>query len=457
MCVKKYKHHIYFICMLFNIVSCINDRNFNTLNVNCTDAINITNTTTYDIVKSLYVDQTIQIQEDLIIEGYVISSDEAGNFYSVLYFQDKSSNPTAGFQIEIDLRDTYLFYPVGTKIGIKLKGLYLGQSNGIYSLGGVFSAFGNASVGRLPATVIDEHIYVMCDAKEVLEPTKLSLGESLDAYVNTLVAFDNTEFILEEVGQPFAIETEETTRNLIDCDDNEFELLNSGYSDFQAVQLPDGSGEITGILQKENSSYYLIIRDLNDVDFTNERCEDVIDEFTSNEIFISEIADPNNNADARFIELYNASETALSLKGWTLNRYTNANLEVGSSIDLTGQIIEDKSTFVIATDSIVFNTVYGVKANLQGNTGSAADSNGDDNITLVDPFGVIIDIFGVIGEDGSGTNHEFEDGKALRNLSITQSNSIFTFSEWEIYNDTGDSETINLPQNAPVDFSPAIR
>jgi hypothetical protein len=453
--IKKYKHLIYFICILFTIVSCVKDRNFKALNSNCTN--DILATTTYDAVKSLYVDQTIQIQEDLIIEGYIISSDEAGNFYSVLHFQDKPSNPTTGFQIEIDLRDTYLFYPIGTKIGIKLKGLYLGQSNGIYSLGGVFSAFGNASVGRLPATVIDEHIFVLCDAKENIEPTSLNLSGTLEVYENTLVEFKNTEFIEDEVGLSFAIEAEETTRNLMDCDDNEIELLNSGYSDFQETQLPSGSGTITGILQKENSNYYLIIRDLDDVNFVNERCEDVIDEFTSNEIFISEIADPNNNADARFIELYNASDTALSLKGWTLNRYTNDNLEVGTIINLNGQIIESKSTFVIATDSIVFNSVYGITANLEGNTGSAADSNGDDNITLVDPFGTLIDIFGVIGEDGSGTNHEFEDGRALRKFSIIEANSIYTFSEWEIYNDTGDSETTNLPQNAPADFSPAIR
>ncbi|MDO6767077.1 MULTISPECIES: DUF5689 domain-containing protein [Cellulophaga] len=431
------------------------DRSFKNLEPNCIDDVGVN--TTYDIVKSLYVNETIQIQEDLIIEGYVISSDEAGNFYSVLHFQDKASDPTAGFQIEIDLRDTYLFYPIGTKISIKLKGLYLGQSNGIYSLGGVFSAFGNASVGRLPATVIDEHIFVMCDAEEVLEPTKLSLSESIDAYVNTLVSFDNTEFVLEEVGQPFAIETEETTRSLIDCDDNQLELLNSGYSDFQAMQLPDGSGEVKGILHKENLNYYLIIRDLNDINFNNDRCEDVIDEFTSDEIFISEIADPNNNADARFIELYNTSEDTLSLKGWTLNRYTNANLEVGSSINLTGQFIAPKSTFVVATDSIVFNTVYGVTANLEGNTGSAADSNGDDNITLVDPFGKLIDIFGIVGEDGSGTNHEFEDGRAFRKEAVTKSNPIYTFAEWEIYNDTGDSGTINLPQNAPDGYTPTIR
>ena len=55
------------------------------------------------------------------------------------------------------------------------------------------------------------------------------------------------------------------------------------------------------------------------------------------------------------------------------------------------------------------------------------------------------------------TNHEFEDGRAKRNASITQSNAIYSFSEWQIYNDSGAAGTINMPQNAPEDFNPSIR
>ena len=54
-------------------------------------------------------------------------------------------------------------------------------------------------------------------------------------------------------------------------------------------------------------------------------------------------------------------------------------------------------------------------------------------------------------------NHEFEDGAALRKLSVFSGNSVFTMSEWTIYNDTGDEGTINQPQNAPLDFSPGVR
>lgn len=61
------------------------------------------------------------------------------------------------------------------------------------------------------------------------------------------------------------------------------------------------------------------------------------------------------------------------------------------------------------------------------------------------------------GEDGSGTNHEFEDGRALRNFSVIEGNAIYTFSEWTVFNDSGDSGTVNSPQNAPEDFTPGER
>ena len=157
------------------------------------------------------------------------------------------------------------------------------------------------------------------------------------------------------------------------------------------------------------------------------------------------------------MELYNSSEEPLDLNLWTLRRYTNDNTEISSSIDLSGTIIEGESTLILSPNSEEFELVYGFAPDIGVSTNSPADSNGDDNLELVDPFGTVIDTFGIIGEDGSGTNHEFEDGRALRNLNITQGNPNYTFLEWTIFNDTGEAGTTKQPQNAPEDFSPGVR
>ena len=443
-----------YYCLLL-IFSCVKDPDFKSPETPCNNQLMAN--VTFDEVKNLFQGEVIQIQQDLVIEGYVISSDQAGNIFSTLHIQDDPINATAGFQIDIDLRDSYLFYELGRKVYIKLKGLYLGKSKGVYKLGGVFTSFGNLSIGRLPATAVWDHLFLSCDPISNLVPKIISISELSEDLISTLIQLESLEVIAEEQNLTFALPEEETIRNLTDCNGGMIELLNSGYSDFQDTILPSGNGSVTAVLYRENNDYQLIIRKLNDMDMQNERCADSEVLLTSDQIFISEIADPNNNAEARFIELYNAGNNQIQLDGWLLLRYTNDNVTSGSEINLSGIIIDSNSTLVFSPNAMEFETIYGFPPDFESGTNSPADSNGDDNLVLIDPFGTVIDIFGVIGEDGSGTNHEFEDGKAERNINIVAGNSVFTFSEWTIYNDTGGSETLNLPQNAPEDYSPGIR
>lgn len=445
------------LCLVacFVFFGCVGDRNYDSLGMDCGNDLEVN--ADFREIMALYEGETIQIQEDLIIEGYVISSDSAGNFFGVLHFQDHPTQPSYGLQLELDLRDSHLFYELGSKIVVKAKGLYLGKSDESFKLGGTFTAFGNISVGRLPALKVAEHVFLSCEEHENLRPKETTIDKLSDADLGTLVSFYGVEIIEEELGSAFAIATEETERTLVDCAENELILLNSGYADFQEEILPEGNGTVMGVLLKDGNNFQLVINDVSDMGLTNERCPEIITEFTSTKVFISELADPNNNSGARFVELYNAGAEALDLNLWTLRRYTNANTEVSSTIDLSGYSIEPESTLVISPNPNEFELIYGFPPDIGVSTNSPVDSNGDDNLELVDPFGVVIDAFGVVGEDGSGTNHEFEDGRALRNASVTEANPHYTFGEWTIFNDTGDSGTMNLPQNAPEDFTPGSR
>ncbi|PIB38398.1 nuclease [Maribacter sp. 4G9] len=443
------------LLMALAIFACVNNKDFEVLRPSC-DAT-LTANTGFQELKEYYQGETVQIQEDWVIEGYVISSDRENNFFNVLYFQNSPNNPNDGLQIEIDMRDSHLFYEVGDKILIKLKGLYLGVSRNQYKIGGVFTSFGNVSVGRLPYNQVFEHVFVACEGFTTVTPDVLTIPDVRDTNAGTLVQLEDLEFSMDELGRPFAEKEEETERILVDCEDNELVLLNSGFADFQSVLLPENRGSITGVLVKDGNDFKLVIRDLDDVDFKQERCEDFVDEFTANSIFFSELADPDNNPDARFVEIYNSSTESLSLKGWQILRYTNDSETVSSSTDLSGYVIDGESTLLLSPNPLVFEQVYGFPPNVDAGTNSPADSNGDDNLVLVDPFGKIIDTFGVPGEDGTGTVHEFEDGRAQRKLEVLQGSPVYQFSQWEIFNDSGDAGTINLPQLAPGDFTPGIR
>ena len=122
-------------------------------------------------------------------------------------------------------------------------------------------------------------------------------------------------------------------------------------------------------------------------------------------VFITEIADPQNSADnGRFIELYNSGSADVDLSdGWFLVRWTNANVDIDEILDLSG-IIPAGGFYIIANDAAKFNSSYSFDPNQEDTANEATvNSNGDDNIALVNSEGVV-DLFGNPGTDGTGVH-----------------------------------------------------
>ena len=167
----------------------------------------------------------------------------------------------------------------------------------------------------------------------------------------------------------------------------------------------------------------------------------------ASDVFITEIADPNNSSTTgRFVELYNSgsSDIDLSAAGYKIQRWTNANADPTSASikDLTGTIPAG-GFYIICNDSGKFSDTYGFDADLDIGTGGAADSNGDDQIAIVvGDNNTIVDMFGVAGEDGTGTAHEFEDGRAERVSTVTSGNATWDSTEWDIDNDSGGGDGV---------------
>ncbi len=186
------------------------------------------------------------------------------------------------------------------------------------------------------------------------------------------------------------------------------------------------------------------------------------------QVIITEIADPNNNADARYIELHNLGTTAVDFtegNGWQIDKYTNASDAVSVSLDLTGSI-SPGGFYIIAYDNTsgTFASVYGMTANqLDAVSNGVAGSNGDDDLVLIDGTDTIVDFWGVYDSmtgtntDNTGTCSEYEDGRAERLTSVTMGATTFNEAEWNVWADsdvTGCTSHVNAPRTAPGDFDP---
>jgi hypothetical protein len=64
----------------------------------------------------------VKYKYDDVIEAYVVSSDEAGNFFKSISFQTlaTATTPTTGFSVPVDASNLYIEFRVG-KVYVKLK------------------------------------------------------------------------------------------------------------------------------------------------------------------------------------------------------------------------------------------------------------------------------------------------------------------------------------------------
>jgi hypothetical protein len=399
-------------------------------------------------VKNLYQGTQVEfgVANNYITEGYVVSSDENGNFEDALVIQDKTENPTAGIRVLMDNVAISQQFKVGDKVVVKLDKLYMDMVNGGLAIGYPKTN----SVTKITAG--EEVNYVFnTNENETIVPTSILISDILNlSYTNTLVTVENVQLLANEIGKAYTFYSgkNDAIRTLETCGEtNKLGVFTNGNASFANEQFPDGQGAITGVLNTN-----LEIRNTDDVQFTNpyEVCPVIIPK-----IMITEVADPINSVSSRFVELFNAGSTDINLNGWKLNKYVNGSTSVSSSpVDLSGIVIASGDFVIIA------NTGYAAMFTDTPNKESTyITGNGDDAYELVDNTGAVMDIFGVIGEDGTGTNWEYLDGRAVRNLAITEPNPVFTASEWTIYSDANKANITNpnSAQTAPTDFNPRVR
>ncbi len=150
------------------------------------------------------------------------------------------------------------------------------------------------------------------------------------------------------------------------------------------------------------------------------------------QLFISEIANPDDEANEKFVEIYNASASTIDFGTETIYFARQANGDNTKSIQLTGQIVAS-GTYIIAYNGGDFEVTYGFAPNIETDvaSGSGNDSyflykNGDHTT------GILIDAYGEKDVNGNGTPWYYDNTKAVRLRTITEPNSSWDSTEWHI-------------------------
>lgn len=236
---------------------------------------NLIVTTTIAQLKAMYTigGVPVRIVDDLVVSGIVVADDKSGNFYKELILQDA----TGGIAIQLDQSNYYVDFPVGRKVFVKLRNLYLGEYNGLIQLGGYYTKSGTYyNTERIPQSLISQHLikgsYFHTIAPKVVSIYNLATN-SYD-YQNTLIKIKDVEFTTAFIGQPYANgpNFSDVNMEVEDCCGNLILLRTSDYSDFGYSLTPVGKGTMSGIFQVFGSDSQIKIRDLGDVSMIDARC-----------------------------------------------------------------------------------------------------------------------------------------------------------------------------------------
>lgn len=279
---KIINHIIPVIITLLITASCVQDDDFDVPNALITEPSIDGQIIDIDAVLGAFNQSDLDVitfsNTNSYMEGYVISSDEAGNFFEELVLQDKPENPTAGIVVQIDVNPLFTIYEFGRKVYVKLDGLSVAIENGVIQIG---RRDGN-QIEKIAASQMSKYIIRTTEIAEII-PLKIDISEFSGEKENLYIQLDNIQFNRNEVlfnPKTFASEDGDQfdgERLLESCTSNRtFVLSTSTFSDFKFLQLPKGSGSLSGILTRDfyDDFYTVYVNSPEDIVFeSSERCD----------------------------------------------------------------------------------------------------------------------------------------------------------------------------------------
>ncbi len=213
-----------------------------------------------------------QITEAKSIVAVVVADDASDNFYKSLVIQDS----TGGITVRMDGIKLCTSYPIGRKLSLNLKGLWLGDYGKLIQLGAGVDISDPANPGLLsiPSTLFDQ-IIRKGEIQTSVPALKVTIATLNNNYQSRLIQLDSVEFIPLDSAKAFADFTNKLSvnRTLKACNNGSIIVRTSGYANFANAKTPVGNGSVTGIYSVFGTTKQLIIRDERDLNLKRPRCK----------------------------------------------------------------------------------------------------------------------------------------------------------------------------------------
>lgn len=229
-------------------------------------------------IQGMLLDGVGSIQDNVYVQGYVISDYTSGNFGAKHMVVMDESNSGILVEFEDEFSNVY---PVNTLVTLHLKDMaFVTDTTGADGLEG---SFGSKIAGFPSARV------KFAEPSAGIAPIELHVGDDIANYEYCLVTLKGVEYVIPygtylnvnedfngdyldyaySYSLPFNTFYNEYIQPLRDKSDNIIELYTRRDANFRAARvIPDGSGDITGVVMRRTKSevpiYHLRMRSLAD-------------------------------------------------------------------------------------------------------------------------------------------------------------------------------------------------
>ena len=274
---------IFIIPVLFAVAtSCVDGDHYSAPDLSG-DCSNLTATKPVTAVTSNATAAYKKYEDADIIEAYVTSSDEGGNFYKSISLV--STDGTVGFSMPIDAYNLYNRYEPGRKVFVNMKDRYYATEFNSTIIGSLFNNDtpdnpSDDKVGRISANDYKNILKASCtkvDEDQIVKHLTINEAKS-NQYLNMLIELDGVQFSDASNGKMYYDASLNslggaTNHNITDINGNSLILRVSSFATFAADVTPRGSGKIRGVMTKYNNDFQFMIRTINDVKIENPRLQ----------------------------------------------------------------------------------------------------------------------------------------------------------------------------------------
>lgn len=352
--------NILFSTFLVTILfSCVNSDDYDTPDLSG-DCITLTATKTVQEVRATATTNAQQYVNDDIIEAYVTSSDEGGNFYKSISMV--SVDGVQGFSIPVDDYNLYTKYEPGRKVYIKLKNKYFANTttSASFDIGNLYNS---TQIGRLSGVEYEEVIKRGCtkvDESVILNNLSITAAKN-NANINKLIELDAVQFADESLGKTYYDASLNSlggaTNHIVkDAEGNSMIVRISQYANFASKAVASGNGKIRGVLTKYGSDFQFMVRTEKDIMLSNPRIVPLFEEtFTTNfpnwtkfsvtgaQVWTLDTQFGNPGSCAKmsgFSTVNNANEDWLVSPAINLTNVTSATLSFDNASRFAGNLLE---------------------------------------------------------------------------------------------------------------------